>query len=119
MKYFILTLLFISSNSQGLCQSDTTIDNLIYTVIERYDNGNAKLVGQYGYGCLDSTKKKHGFFLEFDQNGKEKNRELYFLNQKRNKKILGIKYGWWGWYGITTKYFIGIRTRRYITDPCF
>ena len=108
--------MFVQSS---FCQTDTTINNLTYLIKERYENGQAKVIGQYSTNCIDTIQQKHGYFIKYDQDGTEIKRELYFFNEKRNKKILGIKYGWWGWYGMTTKYIFGFATKKHIADPCF
>lgn len=110
-------LLLLSGNS--LSQSDTTINKLSFTVLERYENGKAKEIGQFGTTCSDTIQRKHGYFISFDETGKEINKTLYFFDDRRNKKFLGVKYGWWGWYGMTTKYWMGVKTKMYMTDPCF
>ena len=101
-------------------QKDTTINNRTYSILERYDSGQLKYIGQFNTTCLDDTLRKHGYFIKFDSIGNEIDRTLYFFDEERNRKILGLKHGWWGWYGITVKYFLGVRvTRPILVDPCF
>jgi hypothetical protein len=119
LKYFLVFLFVSQFYCASFCQLDTTINDARFTILEKYDNGDTKLVGQFNTNCTDTIIRKHGWFLEFDQNGEETKRELYFYDQKRNKKFFGLKYGWWGWYGMTTKYVFGLQTKKHITDPCF
>jgi hypothetical protein len=95
------------------------IHGILYTVIERHKNGRIKKVGQFGDDCVGNKDKKHGTFLRFDKDGNQLRKEIYFYDNKRNKRILGLKHGWWGFYGRNDKYFFGIRRITVITDPCF
>jgi len=95
------------------------IDGILYTVIERHENNRIKKVGQFGDDCMGNKDQKHGTFLTFDKNGRQLKKELYFYDNKRNKRIFGIKHGWWGFYGRNDKYFLGIKRITVITDPCF
>lgn len=95
------------------------IQGILYTVIERHENGSIKKVGQFGDDCVGNKNKKHGTFLTFDKDGNQLKKEIYFYDNKRNKRILGLKHGWWGFYGRNDKYFLGIRRITVITDPCF
>ncbi|MBL7888442.1 MAG: hypothetical protein JNL24_02755 [Bacteroidia bacterium] len=95
------------------------IQGILYTVIERHENGSIQKVGQFGDDCVGNKNKKHGTFLTFDKDGNQLKKETYFYDNKRNKRILGLKHGWWGFYGRNDKYFLGIRSISVITDPCF
>jgi len=122
VKYFLTLsiLLFCINLSFGQNDTTITIDDRIYSIIERYDNGQLKYIGQFNTTCTDETLRKHGYFIKFDINGNEIYKKLYFFDEERNRKVLGLKHGWWGWYGKTEKYFLGIRTTHpYIVDPCF
>ena len=114
----ILLVVFCDCNCIG--QTDTAIGTNTYRIIERHENGNLKLIGQFGWGDPSDQLKKHGSFVRFNKRGKEIKRKLYFFDERRNRKLFGLKHGWWGWYGITTKYFLGIRvTKPVIVDPSF
>lgn len=116
----ILTLLiFLSIATTGRAQSDTTIEKEKYEIIDRYSNGKVKHVGQFAEDCQGNKHKKHGIFLTFSESGKQTKKEVYFYDNKHNRKILGLKHGWWGFYGRETKYFLGIRKVVVITDPCW
>jgi len=105
----------LDSNSNDMVH----IDGLLYTVIARHENGNLKKVGQFGDDCVGNKNKKHGTFLTFDKNGNQLKKELYFYDNKRNKRVFGLKHGWWGFYGRNDKYFLGIKRISVIADPCF
>jgi len=113
------TILFISIAVIGQSQSDTLIETIKYEIIDRYSNGKVKHVGQFAEDCQGNKHKRHGNFLTYDKNGVEIKKELYFYDKKHNRKILGLKHGWWGFYGRQTKYFIGVKKIAVITDPCF
>ena len=87
------------------------INGRIYEYIERYKNGNVKFVGQFVNfcNCEHQTHAKHGIFLTFNRKGKQTKKKFYSCNAKYNKKILGIKYGWWGGWHFGEKYFLGIK----------
>lgn len=111
-------LLFSFAECSG--QTDTTRNDHSFTILEQYANGDLRLIGQFATNCADDILRKHGYFITFDQEGNETRKELYFFGNKRNRTFLGLKHGWWGWYGKTEKYFLGIRTRQpVIVDPCF
>lgn len=95
------------------------IDGILFTVITRHENGNIKKVGQFDEDCFGNKNKKHGIFLTFDKNRNQIKKELYFYDNKRNKKIFGLKQGWWGFYGRNNKYLLGIKIISVINDPCF
>lgn len=117
---FFLSVLTFSGTICSYGQTDITIDDRSYKIIERYENGSIKEIGQFGTDCTGDNLRKHGYFIWYDETGKETKKRLYFYGQRRNRKFLGLKQGWWGWYGRTEKYFLGIRvTKPVIVDPCF
>lgn len=120
MKFIIIFAFFFITSPFSYGQGDTLIDERIYTILERYENGKVKYIGQYNTNCADDKLRKHGYFIRFNIDGFEIEKKLYFYNQERNRKKMGLKHGWWGWYGKTEKYFLGIRvTKPVIVDPCF
>lgn len=115
----ILILIFSFLTKQNiLCQTDTSIENRDFTIIERYNTGKVKFVGQFGEDCLGNKHQKHGRFILFNKHGRRTSEKIYFYNKRRNKKILGLKHGWWG-FGYETKYFLGSKRYSRIMDPCF
>ena len=121
IKSFSLLLLIMFCNClDSFSQTDTTIDNNTYEIIEKFNNGKIKQIGQFHTNCLDDTLRKHGYFIFFDEDGNEIDKKLYFYDKERNRKVLGLKHGWWGWYGITRKYFLGISiSKPFSVSPCF
>jgi hypothetical protein len=114
-------ILFIVSSCLSLAsfgQKDTTIDEEDYTIIARFNSGKVKSIGQFGQGCSDTLIHKHGKFITYNEKGEILKERVYFYDSRVNKRILGLKQGWWGFYGFT-KYFLGIVRARVITDPCF
>jgi|SRR5690554_1843747 len=117
--YFLIMILLIIGN-YCTSQTDTIIDKRTYEIIERHDDGKSKLIGQFSTNCSDDTLRKHGYFIEFDEKGNKVSKKLCFFDEIRNRKLLGLKHGWWGWYGLTQKYFMGFKvTKPYLVDPCF
>jgi hypothetical protein len=99
-------------------QNDTIINNGNYQIIKIHSNGKVKLVGQYGYTCFLGKRKKHGEFICYNNNGKISKSRTFFFGRKLNRKILGLKIGRWGFYGIQNWYFFGIQFNERIIDPC-
>jgi hypothetical protein len=110
---FLLFTLLVKS------QSDTLIGETTYKIIERHQNGKIKQVGQFAADCENDVMKKHGYFITYNEKGGIVKQELYFYNERQNRKILGLKHGWWGFYGMQKKYFLGITRAIVIVDPCF
>ena len=119
MTKILTTIIFLSITVIGQSQSDTLIDSIKYEIIDRYSNGKVKYVGQFADDCLANKHKRHGYFLTYNKNGVQVNKALYFYDKKHDRKILGLKHGWWGFYGRQTKYFLGAKKIVVITDPCF
>ena len=122
VKHYSITVCLILgiSATSASAQDDTLINDVTYTVLKRFPANQVKSVGQFAMYCGDTVSRKHGSFITFDAHGNEKRRTLYFYDAKRNRKFLGLKHGWWGWYGSTEKFFLGIRSAGpYIVDPCF
>ncbi len=82
--------------ASGQAQTDTLIGESRYEIIDRHSNGKVKHVGQFSEDCVGNKHKKHGNFLTFNSSGKQTKKELYFYDKKHNKKILGLKHGWYG-----------------------
>jgi hypothetical protein len=120
MKNLLTIAIIFFYLNVSFSQKDTTINERIYTIIEIHSNGNLKYIGQFNTTCIEETIRKHGYFIQFDFEGNEIKKQLYFFDEERNRKVLGLKHGWWGWYGLTQKYFLGISTTHpVIVDPCF
>jgi hypothetical protein len=100
-------------------KNDTTIDGLQYTVLKRFPNGQVHKICQFQTDCLGNKNRKHGYQITYNGTGKELKSEVYFYDQRRNRKFLGLKLGWWGFYLFNYKYFLGIKTKTIIVDPCF
>lgn len=117
-KLFFTLFLFL--NLLVKAQLDTLIGEIKYKITERYKNGKVKQVGQFAADeCLDNVIKKHGYFITYNKDGVIIKQKLYFYNERQNRKILGLKHGWWGFYGMQKKYFLGITRSIVIVDPCF
>ena len=110
---------FLTSYFPLCCQVDTTIDGKYYEIVKRFENGKVKTVGQFDTDCAGNNHRKHGLFISYNKIGKEINRKWYFYDHPRNRKFLGLKVGWWGFYLWNYKYFLGIKVRQEIVDPCF
>lgn len=103
-----------------LAQNDTTIGENHFEIIKRYINGKAKTVGQFGTDCVGNKHRKHGLFIKFNDKGEISWERYYFYNKRRNRKIFGLKHGWWGFYLHNQKYFLGKRVGSiHVVDPCF
>ncbi|MCH2235695.1 MAG: hypothetical protein MK078_15755 [Crocinitomicaceae bacterium] len=113
------TLLLILFSLQALGFKDTLINEEYYLILERYENGTVKKVGQFMPSCFADRQEKCGYFHSYKKDGKIKNTQIYFYGKRHNKKILGIKYGWWGLWGLQEKYFLGFKSKIVIVDPCF
>jgi hypothetical protein len=100
-------------------QLDTIVKDISYQIVKRYSNGNAKYIGNYQFNYNGEEEKKHGEFIKLKRNGVIIKTEMFFYGNRRNKKILGVKIGAWGFYGLNTMYFIGIRRGECIVHPCF
>ena len=90
MKCFLVITFFLSAISLSFGQGDTIINNRTYSILEKHSNGKAKYIGQFSTTCLDDTVRKHGFFIRFDTEGKEIGKKLYFFDEERNRKTLGL-----------------------------
>ena len=117
MRVFILLLGFLSL--QVFAFEDTLINEEYYLIIERYDNGTVKEIGQFMSSCVADRMEKCGYFHSYNRKGEIKKSRIYFYGKRHNKKILGIKYGWWGLWGRQDKYFLGFKSKTVIVDPCF
>ncbi len=107
------------STKTAKSQADTLIGESKYEIIDRHSNGKVKHLGQYADDCNGQKRTKHGEFLTFKSNGILTKREHFFYDKKHNKKILGLRHGWWGSYVRQTKYFLGIKRFTVCVDPCF
>ena len=119
MRLF-LTLIYLAFNAVFVqAQTDTLIDESTYEIISRHPNGQAKYLGQFEEDCSGNKHTRHGKFLTYNRRGVLKKKEFYFYNGRHNRKILGLKHGWWGFFGRQSKYFFGIKRYTVIVDPCF
>ena len=120
MRYFFTSYILFICIQFSFGQNDTTINERSYKILETYNDGSLKYIGQFHKTCSDDSLRKHGYFIHLDSDGNEIKRKLYFFDEDRNRKVLALKYGWWGWYGKTEKYFLGIRTTHpVLVDSCF
>lgn len=113
-----LVALLISVATAG-AQTDTMINGQEFKIIDRHRNGAVKQVGQFGTGCRGRKTRKHGTFIYYNRSGNEIRRKVYFFDSRRFRRVLGLKHGWWGFYGLTTQYFFGVKRQALIIDPCF
>jgi hypothetical protein len=113
LSVFLFSFELFAQNSK-----DTTINTIKFQIRSRFSNGKIKSVGQFGKDC-SFTITRHGSFLYFDRQGNIKKTEEFRDGNRINYKVMGLKHGWWGWYGKTTKYFFGIKRFSVMSDPCF
>ncbi|MDB5283241.1 MAG: hypothetical protein JWO06_2316 [Bacteroidota bacterium] len=90
-----------------------------YEITQRFKDGAVKQVGEFSTNCIGEKHRKHGYFISYNKQGRETSRKIYFYDHRRNKKFLGIKIGWWGFYLENDFYVLGVITKRRIIDPCF
>jgi len=117
--FFMLFMTIFSSTPFYLfSQTDTIIERQNYTIIDRYENGKVKNVGQFERICPWSKPSKHGSFITYNEKGKGIKKKIYFNGHRRYQKILGLKFGWWGFYFMNYKYILGIKIRHKIFYGC-
>ena len=104
-----------------LLHSDTTIENQKFKIIRRFNLGQVRLVGQFGELCSGDEIVKQGHFISYNRNGKQIHNTFYCYGHNRNRRVLGLKHGWWGgcYGGREKKYFLGIGKFTVISVPCF
>lgn len=100
-------------------QSDTIYQGQTYQIVKRYPSGEVKVIGNYQVSCDGKEEKKHGKFLKLKKNGSIEKQKIFFYGDRRDQRCFGSKNGVWGFYGLNTKYFIGIKWGEYIVHPCF
>ena len=100
-----------------IAQTDTLFETESYSIVERFDNGRAKVITQYKKDC-NGHLKKHGQSITFNLVGQKIKRKSYCNNNLFNQKIVGLKFGYWGnCSGLRTKFFFGIKVKEYPYDP--
>lgn len=118
MKSFLLIVaLLVGSQVFSQHLKDTLIDGKKFEITKRYKNGHVKSAGQFFQDCAD-TIVRNGEFLKFNTRGKVTKMKFYCNDHRFNRRILGLKHGYWG-CSTTTKYFFGIKRSTTMSSPCF
>jgi hypothetical protein len=115
----LLFIVFLLVGSRAFSQhlKDTLIEGRKFEITQRYKNGKVKMAGEFYKGCAD-TIVRNGESLKFNTRGKVTKMKFYCNDHRFNRRILGLKHGYWG-CSTTTKYFFGINRFTTMSSPCF
>ena len=117
IKLTSISILFLLLTKTVFSQTDTIVVDQSFRIVERYQTGQVKLLGQFKNDC-DGKSKKHGQFMLFNKNGQPTRTKVYCQGRLINRKILLLKHGkWGGCSGLVTKYFMGFKRSTFPLDP--
>ncbi|HSZ25784.1 MAG TPA: hypothetical protein VK766_08710 [Cytophagaceae bacterium] len=114
----VFNLLSFNGSPAGNYEADTLIDGLRYEIITRYRNGAIRKIGQFSPDCIGHKHTRLGRFITYNPKGKAVRWRYYFYNRPWNIKVMGVKFGWWGFFPLQDYYIFSVAIHHRIIDPC-